>query len=68
MPRAGFEPAIPVAKWPKTYAIDRATTEIGQTTAPSRYNTHTRRHYKTDIDYITMNRGNEKDDTMFYCE
>jgi hypothetical protein len=29
MPRAGFEPVIPATKWPQTYALDRATTEIG---------------------------------------
>jgi hypothetical protein len=29
MPRAGFEPAIPATKQQQTYALDRATTEIG---------------------------------------
>jgi hypothetical protein len=29
MPRAGFEPAIPVTKRPQTYALDRAATGIG---------------------------------------
>jgi hypothetical protein len=29
MPSAGFEPAIPATKWPKTYALDREVTGIG---------------------------------------
>jgi hypothetical protein len=29
MPRAGFEPAIPVTKGPQTYILDRAATGIG---------------------------------------
>jgi hypothetical protein len=29
MPLAGFEPAIPATKRPQTYALDRATTGIG---------------------------------------
>jgi hypothetical protein len=29
MPSAGFEPAIPAAKRPQTYALDRAATGIG---------------------------------------
>jgi hypothetical protein len=29
MPRAGLEPAIPAAKRPQTYALDRAATGIG---------------------------------------
>jgi hypothetical protein len=29
MPRAGFEPAIPATKRPKTYALERAATGIG---------------------------------------
>jgi hypothetical protein len=29
MPSPGYEPAIPASKWPQTYALDRAATEIG---------------------------------------
>jgi hypothetical protein len=29
MPPAGFEPAIPVSKWPQTHASDRTATGIG---------------------------------------
>jgi hypothetical protein len=29
MPLAGFEPATPATKRPQTYALDRATTEVG---------------------------------------
>jgi hypothetical protein len=29
MPSAGFEPATPATKRPKTYALDRAVTEVG---------------------------------------
>jgi hypothetical protein len=29
MPPAGFEPAVPASEWPQTYALDRATAEIG---------------------------------------
>jgi hypothetical protein len=30
MPSAGFEPAIPAAKRPQTYALDRAANGIGE--------------------------------------
>ena len=30
MPRAGFEPAFPASEWPQTYALDHATTGIGE--------------------------------------
>jgi hypothetical protein len=29
MPSAGFEPATPATKRPQTYALDRASTEVG---------------------------------------
>jgi hypothetical protein len=29
MPSAGFETATPQIKWPQTYALDRAATEVG---------------------------------------
>jgi hypothetical protein len=29
MPSAGFEPAAPATKRPQTYALDRASTEVG---------------------------------------
>jgi hypothetical protein len=32
MPRAGFEPAIPVTKRPQIYALDRAATGIDEIT------------------------------------
>jgi len=30
MTPAGFEPTIPVSEWPQTYALDRATSRIGE--------------------------------------
>jgi hypothetical protein len=41
MPRAGFEPAIPAAKRPQTYGLDRAATGIGNVNTHAPVNTRT---------------------------